>query len=355
MRHSLITACLLLGTPLAAHDLRVMTDIPVTHSLVSMVLGDEGQASLLLDRDADAHSFQLRPSQAQDLAQADLVFWLGAQMTPWMARAMDGLEVRAEVVELLRADGLRLLDFGGAVHEGHEGHDDEHSDGHSHGHSHDHGHGHGHSHGHSHGHGHDHGHSHGHSHDHGHDHGHSHDDGHAHDHTGLDPHAWMNTNNAKAWIDTIAAELAENDPAHADAFMANASAARDRIAALEDELRTILAPAQGQPIVVFHDAYGYLADQFGLTIAGTIALGDAAAPSAQRIAELRATLADGGAVCIFPEVNHSSRHVDVVIEGTDVRLGAMLDPEGVSLEPGADLYPTLMRSMAQAIADCVAG
>jgi zinc transport system substrate-binding protein len=165
----------------------------------------------------------------------------------------------------------------------------------------------------------------------------------------------MNTDNAKAWITTIAAELADHDPAHADAIMANASAARDRIAALEDEIRTILAPAQGQPIVVFHDAYGYLADQFGLTIAGTIALGDAAAPSAQRIAELRATLADGGAVCIFPEVNHSSRHVDVVIEGTDVRLGAMLDPEGVSLEPGADLYPTLMRNMAQAIADCVAG
>ena len=391
MRYSLVLACAMMATPIAAQDVKVVTDLSVTQSLVSMVMGDVGQADLLLDRGGDPHSFQLRPSQARALSEADLIFWIGEELTPWMARALSGIEAQGEVVTLINAEGLHLQDFAHGHDHGH-GHDDhDHSDDHDdhghddHGHSHDdeghghdeHGHGHedeGHGHddhGHSHddeGHGHDdHGHSHddeghehdehGHSHDdegHGHDdHGHSHDEGHSHD--GLDPHAWMNTGNVEIWLDLIAEELAEHDPDNAETYRANAEAARAEIADLATEISAILQPAGAAPLVMFHDAYGYMVEQFGINVAGTIALGDAATPGAQRLSELRADLQADGAVCIFPEVNHSSRYIDVVVEGTGVRVGAELDPAGVMLEPGADLYPTLMRNMAQAIADCVAG
>ncbi len=165
----------------------------------------------------------------------------------------------------------------------------------------------------------------------------------------------MNTGNAAIWLDLIAEELAGHAPDQADSFRANAAASIAEIITLNSEIEAILEPVGAAPLVMFHDAYGYLADQFGLNSAGTITLGDAAAPGAQRLAELRAQLADAGAACIFPEVNHSSRYVDVVVEGTGVRVGAELDPAGVLLEPGPALYPTLMRNMAQAIADCVSG
>jgi zinc transport system substrate-binding protein len=398
MRYSLALACAMMATPIAAKDLNVVTDFAVTHSLVSMVMGDVGKPDLLLDRGGDPHSFQLRPSQARALADANLIVWIGEELTPWMARALSGIEAQGEVVSLLRANGLHLQKFAhGHDHEDHGDSHDDHSDhGHAHddhGHDHsDHGHahddhGHDHSdHGHAHDdHGHDHsdhdhaqddhGHDHsdhGHAHDdHGHDHsdhGHAHDDhghdhsdhGHAHDdhghsHDGLDPHAWMNTGNVDIWLALIAEELAEHDPDNAAAYRANAEAARAEIAELTLEISAILEPVGAAPLVMFHDAYGYLADQFGINVAGTIALGDAAAPGAQRLSELRADLQADGAVCVFPEVNHSSRYIDVVVEGTGVRVGAELDPAGVMLEPGAALYPTLMRNMAQAIADCVAG
>ena len=415
MRYSIALACAMFGMPLAAHDLKVVTDFPVTHALVSMVLGEQGQADLLLDRGGDPHSFQLRPTQARALAEADLIFWVGDELTPWLTRALSGIEAQGEVVTLISADGLHLQDFAhghrhddhghaeedhGHAHDDHSHAEDDHGHGHDdhghaeddHGHAHDdHGHseedhGHGHDdHGHAedvHGHAHDdHGHAeedHGHGHDdhghaeedhgHGHDdhshaedvHGHGHDDhGHSHDHDhshdGLDPHAWMNTGNVTIWLDLIAEELAEHDPDHADVFRANAAAAKEVIASLTGELEAILEPVSAAPLVMFHDAYGYMADQFGLNIAGTISLGDAVAPGAQRLTELRADLAEDGAVCIFPEVNHSSRYIDVVVEGTGVRVGRELDPAGVMLEPGADLYPTLMRNLAQAIAECVTG
>lgn len=161
--------------------------------------------------------------------------------------------------------------------------------------------------------------------------------------------------NAQVWLTVIAAELSEHDPDNAATYAANAEAARETIAELQAELTEILAPVADAPIVTFHDAYGYLQHGFGVNVAGTITLGDAATPGAQRLSELRAQLQQDGAVCIFPEVNHSSRYIDVVVEGTDVRVGSELDPAGVMLEPGADLYPTLMRTLAQSIAECVAG
>ncbi|CUX81467.1 MAG: ABC-type zinc uptake system substrate-binding component ZnuA [Roseibaca calidilacus] len=336
MRYSIALAAAMLASPLAAHDIRVVTDIPVAHSLAAMVLGDHGTVDLMLERGANAHSYQLRPSQAQALAQADIVVWMGERMTPWMGRAISGLSGDTHAMALLQVESALLREFGQAkdAHDGHE-HDHSHDD-----HSHD-----------------DHAHEgHGHDHDHAHDHGHSHDDDHAgHAHSGLDPHAWLDTRNAAIWVDAIAAELSEHMPDHAAEFAANAEAAKAQITALTAEIDTILAPARDMAFVTFHDAYGYLVNQFDLTQAGAIALGDAASPGAQRLAELRADMQADAAVCIFPEAAHDPALVTTMIEGTGVRLGATLDPAGSLLDPGADLYGTLMRNIAQAIADCAQG
>lgn len=125
------------------------------------------------------------------------------------------------------------------------------------------------------------------------------------------------------------------------------------VTALEAELEEILAPVGDAAIVAFHDAYGYLSHRFGVNVVGTIALGDAAPPGAARLAELRDMLRVGEVVCIFPEVNHSSRYVDMLVEGTDTRVGEMLDPAGVAMEPGPALYGDLMRALVSSIADCV--
>lgn len=345
MRYSIALAAAMLGTPLAAHDIRVVTDIPVAHSLVSMVLGEHGTADLMLDRGANAHSYQLRPSQAQALSQAGVVVWIGEQMTPWMGRAIAGLGGDAHSVALLEVEGVLLRDFGQAKdtkdHDKH-GHEDE--DEHADEHAHD-----------DHGNGHPDEHStddHADDTDHGHeDHADSaeHDD---HAHSGFDPHAWLDTRNVAIWIDAIAAELAEHMPDHAADFAANADAAKARITALTVELETVLAPARDMAFVTFHDAYGYFVNQFDLMQAGSIALGDAASPGAQRLAALRAEMQADAAVCIFPEAAHDPALVTTMIEGTGVRLGATLDPAGSLLEPDEDLYGTLMRNMAQAIADC---
>jgi zinc transport system substrate-binding protein len=338
-----IITLLATATPALAEVPSVVTDIPPVHALVAQVMGDLGQPELLLDQGADEHNFQLRPSQAGAVANAGLVVWIGPELTPWLDSAMEIRPEGAAALALLHGEGVALRSYAteGAKAAGHDDHAHEkagHDD-----HAHDEA-------------GHD-----DHAHDEaGHD-DHAHEakaDDHAHEghsHDGTDPHAWLDPGNAQVWLGLIAGELSKLDPDNAATYAANAAAAGERIAALDAELQAMLAPMKDRPLVSFHDAYGYFADHYGLTFAGSIALGDASAPGAARLSELRGELEAGGVVCLFPEVQHDPALVEQLAEGTSVKIGGELDPVGSSLEPGPGAYAALLTGMAQTIADCAAG
>jgi zinc transport system substrate-binding protein len=111
---------------------------------------------------------------------------------------------------------------------------------------------------------------------------------------------------------------------------------------------------QGKPFVVFHDAYGYFTSHYGLTQTGSIALGDAAAPGAGRLQELRAQMTGGNIVCAFPEAQHDPKLVQTLVEGTAVKVGPTLDPSGSSMDPGPGLYAALLGGLAENLRACLA-
>lgn len=313
-----IITAVLASTPAFAEVPSVVTDIPPVHALVAEVMGDLGQPELLLAKGADEHDFQLRPSQAGSVADAALVVWIGPELTPWLASALDSRPDGAAALALLDAPGTQLRDYAGGekTEAGHEEED------------------------------HDHGHE-----DHA-DEGHADEDHAGHDHDGIDPHAWLDPGNAQVWLGLIAAELSRLDPGNTATYQANAAAAGKRLAALDAEVAAILAPVKDKPLVTFHDAFGYFADHYGVTLAGSIALGDAASPGAARLSELRAQMESGAVLCIFPEVQHDPDLVTQMAEGTGARVGGALDPVGSSLEAGPGAYAALMTRMARTIADC---
>lgn len=87
----------------------VVTDIPPVHALVAQVMGTLGTPVLLLEKGADEHDFQLRPSQMQSLSDADAVIWVGPALTPWLDRALR--ETTATSLPLLDAQGTQLQPF----------------------------------------------------------------------------------------------------------------------------------------------------------------------------------------------------------------------------------------------------
>lgn len=292
--------------PMASAEVpQVVTDIPAVQSLTAQVMGDLGTPVVLLDQGSNAHSYQLRPSQAKALQQADLVVWVGPEMTPWLDRALDGIDGAGGRLGLLAAEPTLRRDF--PVAEGDDHAEEDPAD---------------------------------------------HDAG-THAHSGTDPHAWLDPENAKIWLGLIAADLATRDPEHAATYDSNANAARARIDALEADVAAIMAPVADRPFVVFHQAYGYFSGRFGLNVVGAINLGDATAPGAAHLTELRDDLARSGAVCVFAEVGHDPKPAALLVEGTSVRLGGALDPAGSLLPYGPDLYAALLRGMAATLSDCL--
>lgn len=311
---------LALASQVQAEVPNVTTDIAPVHSLVAQVLGDLGQPELIVTPGASPHNFALRPSQARALEKADLIVWVGPGLTPWLSKAVESLSGDAVQLELLDqlgdlALGYRDLDDhsdhdGDEDHSGHDDHDDHTDD------------------------------------------DDAHNDHDAHDHEGdVDPHAWLNPEIASLWLGVFADKLAELDPEHADEYRRNAQAAQAQLLALAAEIETILGPVQSSPVITFHDAYQYFETRFGLTSVGTLTLSDAATPSPAHLSRLKTRVDQGDVVCAFSEPQYDDRLIHVVSEGTGVPI-AVLDPIGAQLEPGADLYGSLLRAMANAIADC---
>ncbi|WP_244940842.1 MULTISPECIES: zinc ABC transporter substrate-binding protein [Leisingera] len=312
---------------------KVAADITPVHGLVARVMQGLGAPALVVPPGASPHGYAMRPSEAQALDQADLVFWMGEALTPWLEGPLEELAGDAHRVELLAAEGTEVLAFReGARFEAH-GHDEDHGDHEDHD---DHG---------------DHaGHENHADHDSREDDG-DHADAHGHSHAGADPHAWLLPANAQAWLDVIAAELAEHDPDNAAAYKANAEAGKQEIADAAASISASLEPFRAKQFIVFHDAYQYFERGFGLNAAGAISLGDAVKPSPARIAEVGGVVADLKVSCVFSEPQFNPGVVATVLDGTGAGT-ALLDPLGAKLEPGPQFYPALLRDIGSAIAGC---
>ncbi|MGF1659917.1 MAG: zinc ABC transporter substrate-binding protein [Rubrimonas sp.] len=329
---ALFAAGALAAGPTPAEPPRVLADIPPVHALASQVMAGVGAPALIVPPGASPHGYALRPSEAGALEQADIVFWVGEALSPWLHDAIEALAADAVSVELAEAQGVARLPYRmGATFEKHV-----HGEAEEHGHEHDH------------------------AHEadakadaHDHDHDHDHDRDHDHDDHVFDSHLWLDPENAKAWLTAMATALSQADPENAARYFANAAAAQAGLDALMAEIAETVAPARDKGFIVFHDAYQYFERRFGLSASGSIVVGDGAQPSAARLAEIRGKIGELGATCVFSEPQFPPRVIDAVVEGTQARKGA-LDPLGASLEPGPDLYAGLLRGMARDLTECLA-
>ncbi len=304
----------------------VVASVLPIHSLVAGVMEGVGKPYLLVPGGASPHSFALRPSDARKLEAAKAVFWVGPTLETFLVRPLKALTQGATVVALAGAEGVTLLPFreGGPWDE----HDHEHEHGQDQGHDAEAAHGHG--------------------------HGDVHGDDHDHADHGIDAHVWLDPLNAIAFVGAIAEALEQADPANAKTYRSNAGRVVGKLRALDAELRRTLAPAQGKPYIVFHDAYHYFEARYGLHPAGSITVSPELSPGARRLVDIRERIRSDKAVCVFAEPQFEPKLVRTVVEGTETRIGT-LDPLGARLKPGPGAYFQLLRNLAKDLTACLDG
>ncbi|MVO17271.1 zinc ABC transporter substrate-binding protein [Parasedimentitalea huanghaiensis] len=323
-----VTLSGLILTGVAQADVpRVATDIAPVHGLVARVMQGVGSPDLVVQPGASPHGYSMRPSEALALNQADFVFWMGEALTPWLEGSLETLAAEAHVIELLHAEGTTTLAFRtGARFAGHEEEGDEH--------------------------GHEEEEHHEDEHEGDHEKESDHDEEHdGHDHEGVDPHAWLAPENGKLWLGLIADELAQFDPENANSYLKNAAEGQAEIEAVVTKVNAALDPLRSGGFVVFHDAYQYFETSFGLSALGAISLSDASSPSPSRITEVRDTVAELGATCVFSEPQFNQGLVATVLDGTNAKT-AVIDPMGTALPLGPQFYPSLLLDLGNRMASC---
>lgn len=324
----------------AIADVNVVASIKPVHSLVAAVMEGVGEPGLIVEGAGSPHNYALKPSQAQMLESANVVFWVGHELEAFLEKPLETVGANAKAVELNDAHGLVKLEFreGGTFddhgHEEEAGHDD-HKDGKKVEVGHD-----------------DHDHDKKAEADHD-DHDKKAEAGHEdHAHGKFNPHVWLDPVNAKALVHEIEEVLAEADPDNAGKYKANAERVMAKLDALVTEVSADLKPVHDKGFIVFHDAYQYFEKRFDITAAGSITVSPEVMPGAGRITEIRAKVQDLGATCVFAEPQFEPKLVSTVTEGTQAKSG-VIDPLGSSLDTGPELYFQLIRNMATSFKTCL--
>jgi ABC-type Zn uptake system ZnuABC Zn-binding protein ZnuA len=115
------------------------------------------------------------------------------------------------------------------------------------------------------------------------------------------PHLWPNPFLTLKYAEIIRDRLVERDPAHADAYAANYTAFAERIEALDAAIKATIAsiPEQNRKLLTYHDSWAYFAPVYGMTVIGAIQPSDFAEPSAREIVEIIEQLKAEQAPAIF--------------------------------------------------------
>ncbi|AKI01370.1 ABC-type Zn2+ transport system, periplasmic component/surface adhesin [Hoeflea sp. IMCC20628] len=297
----------------------VVASIKPVHALVAAVMEGVGKPNLIVGGAASPHAYALKPSQAQAMENADLIFWVGHELESFLEKPIETIGAHARSVELIDAEGLIKLPFREAgpfeAHD-HDDHATEDTD---------------------------------HAQD---DHDEMASEEHDHGRDGFDAHLWLDPLNAKVFVRVIGEALTKADPDNAATYAANVATTNERLDALIGEVNATLAPVHGSQFIVFHDAYQYFEKRFDMQAAGSVTVNPEVRASAERVAAIQDKVHDLNAVCAFSEPQFDGQLIDVVIEGTDAR-SAVLDPLGATLDDGPELYFDLIRNLGTSMRDCL--
>ncbi|SNS64496.1 zinc transport system substrate-binding protein [Geodermatophilus saharensis] len=159
-----------------------------------------------------------------------------------------------------------------------------------------------------------------------------------------DPHFWLDPTRLADVGDALADRLAEVDPDGADTYRANAEALRGDLESLDAEMQEGLADCAVTTLVTGHDAFGYLADRYGLEVVGVSGLSPSAEPTPEQLAEISTLVRERGVTTVYTETLADPAVAETVAEEAGVQT-AVLDPiEGLTDESAGDDYLEVMRA-----------
>ncbi|MDR8367885.1 metal ABC transporter solute-binding protein, Zn/Mn family [Pseudomonas sp. JL3] len=288
---------LLIGS--AQAEVKVLTSIKPLQLIAAAVQDGIAVPEVLLPPGASPHNYALRPSDVRKVQSVALLYWIGPDMEGFLPRVLKGRTLPSIAVQDL--PGLKLRHFA----------EDNHSDAEE-------------------------------------------ADEHDHDHRpgNLDAHLWLSPINARVIATKMANDLSAVDPANAARYQSNLKAFDQRLDALDLRLKARLAGIAGKPYFVFHEAFDYFEDAYGLKHTGVFSVAAEVQPGAQHVAAMRTRLQEVGKTCVFSEPPLRPRLAETLVAGLPVKL-AELDALGGYTPATAQGYEQLLEKLGNDLAGCL--
>ncbi|MES9940091.1 MAG: zinc ABC transporter substrate-binding protein, partial [Candidatus Thiodiazotropha sp. 6PLUC1] len=219
---TLLMALSLFSTPSLA-GLKVVVTIMPIHSLVSGLMSGVDEPYLLLKSNQSPHTMSLKPSDARALDQADLVVWVGESLESPLTQLIEQIGENTETVSLLDTPNLHLLPIRNNLEWTHH-HKPAISSA-------------------------------------------------THDHEiNMDNHIWLSPTNARAIAHHLSKVLIRLDPGNRELYQSNLEKLLSRLDEMERRFIANINGVTEIPFIVFHDAYHYLEDYFGLNAVGSVSI-----------------------------------------------------------------------------------
>jgi zinc transport system substrate-binding protein len=159
-------------------------------------------------------------------------------------------------------------------------------------------------------------------------------------HGEYDPHVWLSPRLGEQMANDIREALAAVDPDHASSYDRNFQSLRTQLDSVDAEIKRILGPYKGREIVVFHPAFGYFTDAYGLVQVAIEENG--AAPGPKHMAEVIDRAREMGIRSVFVQPQVSMTFAQTV--------ASAIGGEVVTLDPLAEDYPGNLLVIAHKIA-----
>ncbi|CRG50671.1 zinc ABC transporter substrate-binding protein ZnuA [Yersinia wautersii] len=310
LKQAMLASALLLANPFNLASAAVVTSIRPLGFIAAAIADGVLPTEVLLPHGASPHDYALRPSDVQRLRSAELVIWVGPEMEAFLSKPLTQVAENKQIALSQLPSVTPLLMKGDEHDEAEEG-----------------------------------------------------ESGHHHDHTKDNPtddhhhgeynmHIWLSPAIAKQAAIAIHDRLLELTPQNKDKLDANLRRFEDQLAQNEKNIVTMLKPAQGKGYFVFHDAYGYFENHFGLSPLGHFTVNPEIQPGAQRLHQIRTQLVEHKAVCVFAEPQFRPAVINAVAKGTNVRSGT-LDPLGSGIVLDKDSYVNFLSQLSNQYVSCL--
>ena len=256
-----------------SEKLTVVTTLFPLYDFAKNIGQDKVEVSLLLPPGVEAHAFEPKPSDIVKINESDLFVYTGKFMEPWADDIIKG--VTNKNVKIIDSSmGIEM------TNETEEAHEEEHEDEHT-----------------------------------------NEQEEYGHGHDGVDPHIWLDFDNNKIMVDTIAKALSEKDPANDLFYQKNATEYKNKLAQLDNQYRSELAKCSNKEIVYGgHYAFGYLTKRYNLQYLAAQGLAPDSEPNANDLVKLVEQVKKNNIKYIFYEEMTTPKIAETIANETNAKM-----------------------------------